>query len=120
MAPQIGSIGCARVSGVKNPPGQRLDVWQVIGIDGVGVQLKGPGLGRSTFKVIQFGPAPLLQQWLIDLKALVGTYQTIENDNGQSFGNMIIETISEPQRRTAVDFFASEMRYEVTLTALSG
>jgi hypothetical protein len=115
--PQVSAVSCFRVSGTGRPQSQRVQTFGITGVDGVGVHLLGDFGVPITWLGINYGTAASLQTWYESLVDEIGNVVTITNDEGQSFTNQLIENVSEPQKRTAVDFSGVTELWTVTVTS---
>ena len=99
----IGGVSCDMVKGVLQAPTERVESYQVPGIDGVGAQLLGLGDSPFRFRAIKYGTNAELNTWIAAIQALKGDTITIVDDWGDSHANCLIARLGAPQKRPASD-----------------
>ena len=101
MAGYIGGIACDIVSGNAAALKQRVERWELTGIDGYGAQLLGKGDSPFAFTAIKFGSGAAVDSWFANLEALQGTIVTIVDDCGTSRTSLLIERVLQLQKSVA-------------------
>jgi len=97
--PSIGGIPCTFVRGAPHAPAQRVQLWEVPGIDGYGAQLLGLGDSPFQFAVVLLDSliAANVYNWAQSVQATPGTIATIVNDWGTSYTRCLIVKTSAPK-----------------------
>ena len=103
MAASVGGVSCTFVKGVASDPTERVVIYQVPGIDGVGAQLLGLGDAAFRFQAVLYGTAAALTTWIASMQALKGTLVTIVDDWAISHTNCLIVRLGQPRKRPASD-----------------
>ena len=95
--PQIGSITCTFVRGEASLPKQRLNVWQVAGVDGFGAQKMGLGDSPFQFVCVLYGTPAVVGAWAASIQNLQGSVVAAINDWGTTYGDCLICRVSPPR-----------------------
>ena len=82
---------------------QSVDVWRFPGHSGYGAQLLGLDDAAFVFRAIRFGTYAFVGTWAGSLYAAQGTIVSIVNDQGNTFTNCLIQSVS------AVDFTTAKI-----------
>jgi hypothetical protein len=96
----IGGVTCFSVCGHPPVPKQRVLLWRIPGINGIGAQRVGRNDSAFEVVAIQYSSAADLQLWKASLEAMQGTIVSIVNDIGATSTGCLIVKMS-PMRSTA-------------------
>ena len=97
----IGATNCDMVKGEAPNLKQAVDVWRFPGHSGYGAQLLGLDDAAFVFRAILFDTYALVGDWADDLYDLQGTVVSIVNDQGNTFTNCLIQSVSAVNFTTA-------------------
>lgn len=98
----IGGVSCDMVKGNARGLKQRVEVWQLPGIDGYGAHKVGQGDAEFSFLGIKYDTAANVQSWVAAIEALQGTVVSIVDDWGVTFTPCLIVSVGRPRRMAAV------------------
>jgi hypothetical protein len=91
----IGSITCTFVKGTPPNKKQRLEVWTVPGINGVGAQAMGYSDSKFTIRAILYSTVSGVSTWRQQLEAAQGTIVSITNDLGWTITGCLITAVGQ-------------------------
>jgi len=93
MAGSIGGVACDFVRGNLPTKSERVETFEMAGVNGYGAHLL--GLGRSEFEItaVRFGEQVTLTAWFIAMKSLCGTLVSITTDLGISTAACLITEV---------------------------
>lgn len=100
--PFIASIPCTFVRGTAPVPKERLDVYQVAGVDGYGAQLLGLGDSPFRFLAVLYGTPAVVEAWAASVQSLQGSVVTIINDWGKVYTGCLLVRVSEHKMTPAL------------------
>lgn len=104
MAGLIGTIPCYKVAPlVQRNIRQRMDLWQVPGVDGVGSQKLGYGEGAFAFEVMLIDTPANIQVWFKDITLLVASRVSITDDWGTVHPGCLIADQGTLQRTARIN-----------------
>jgi len=89
----VGAVSCDFVHGSIGPKSERLDVYELPGVDGYGAHKLGLGNGDFELVAVGFGSQAVLTAWQTSLKALVGTVVSITTDTGVTTTGCLIKEV---------------------------
>lgn len=99
--PSAGSVTCDLLSGPAPELRERVETWQVPGIDGYGAQKLGKGDAEYTFRAVLFGTAADIDAWYVTVQALQGTIVTVTDDWATAAGTILVTKVSQLRKTTA-------------------
>lgn len=114
--PVLPTIPLFRLIGSPLPQTTRVETFGIVGVDGVGVHLLGLFGEQSDWTAMQFGTVAALNTLYLSITTAQGAVCTFINDEGQTFINQLIQGVSQPQKRTAIDFAGSEEMYTIAIS----
>ena len=93
------SVTCNMNKGGGTEKSERIETWQVPGVDGYGAQRMGLGDTDFAFRAIQFDTTANLVTWYANLRACKSSLVTITDDRNIVWVNLILEEVSgfDPQ-----------------------
>lgn len=97
--PSIGAIQCSIVRGNPRLQTERVELYQVPGIDSYGVHLIGKGDGRWRASAVLYSTPSLVELWYQSIQSQVGSLVIITNDWGVQCPQSILIGVS-PLRKT--------------------
>jgi hypothetical protein len=101
MAGTVGGVACTFVKGHCPRPKQRLEIWRVPGLNGIGAAAMGANDGQFSIRAVLFNTIQYVEIWRQAVESLQGQIVTIVNDWNVSFPNCLITNIS-PMQTTAI------------------
>jgi hypothetical protein len=99
--PQIGSTLCTFLRGTPPAQKQRVELWEVPGVDGYGAQLTGRGDAPFRLQAVLLSNASGCRTWGAALMALQGQVVSLTNDLGFTASGCLITRVSPLQVTTA-------------------
>ena len=99
----IGGVGCDMVQGNVRSLKERVEIWQVPGINGYGAQLTGLGDSDAVFTGVEFDSHANIITWIAAIEALQGTVCSIVDDQGVTHSNVLITDVGRGQRTARVN-----------------
>jgi hypothetical protein len=103
----IGGITVDIMRGRPSGLRKRVEVWEVLGLDGTGVMTQGRGNRGTELLLIRFGTRATVTAWFTAVEALQGTIVTVVDDLGDSHTNMLVQEMGEPR------FSAAHLAYGI-------
>lgn len=97
----VGGVTCDYVHGEAAELRERVDVWQVPGIDGYGAQKLAQGEADFMYVLARYDTAANVETWIDNIVALQGTLVTIVDDWEISRTLCLIQKVSAPKRTPA-------------------
>ena len=76
----IGSVACSILRGNPRPQQERVETFEIPGIDGVGVHLYGRGGGEWEAEAVVYDSAANVDVWYSAIAALQGSIVAVVND----------------------------------------
>lgn len=110
------NIPCFRIIGIALPQMMRVHTFGIPGVNGTGVHLLGNYGEPATWTVKQFGSVVGLQDWFDLIAASKGVVCALQNDEGLTYPNQLIEGVTQPTTKTAFDLSGSEEIWTVKIT----
>lgn len=96
----VGGIGCTFCRTIKRQaPKERLSIWQIPGVDGVGAQAEGDGDSHLAVECIGFGTAAVIEAWFQGIEALQGTVVTVVDDWATTFSSLLVTRVGDGTKR---------------------
>jgi hypothetical protein len=109
----VAGITCTFVRGDAPAPKQRVQLWQMPGVDGFGAQTLGLGDSEFQFTAVFYGTRSAVGAWAASIQALQGRLAVVVNDWGTSYPRCLICKISVPKYSPAA--FQGGARGEIVL-----
>jgi len=97
----IGGVSCDLLSGPAPALRERVEVWQVPGIDGYGAQTLGKGDAQYSFAAVRFGTSAEVDAWYASVQALQGSVLTVVDDWGTSHTSILLTRVNQLRKSAA-------------------
>ena len=97
----IGGEPCDIVRGQAPDLKERTKFWQFPGHDSYGAQQLGLGDSAFVFRAVLFGTYAAVLTWARNIYAKQGTIVSVVNDQGTTFTNCLLSSVSPLQTSTA-------------------
>lgn len=94
----IGGVACDFVRGDLRAVKERVEIWQVPGLDGYGAQKMGLGDSDFLFTAVLHDSVANVTSWITNLAVLQGAVVSIVDDWGVTFTNCLITRVGIPRR----------------------
>lgn len=99
----VGSLSVDLLSGTPLSMRERVETWNVPGLDGLGAQLLGQGTASTKLVTVTLlASAALANAHIAAAEALVGTIVTVTDDSSQSFANCLVLGVLVTEKRAVV------------------
>lgn len=96
----MSSVGGTSVTFLRGSVGglrQRVELWQVPGLNGYGALRLGTGQADFSFRAIHFGSLATLVSLLSTIEGKQGTSVTLVDDRGTSHTSCLITSVGKPE-----------------------
>lgn len=94
----IGGVSCDFVRGSSTTLKERLDVYPVPGVDGLGAQKLGRSDSSFRFEAMRLSTHGTVAAWFASIEALQGTVVSVTDDWGKTHTGLLIVEVSEGVR----------------------
>lgn len=98
----IGGVTCDFVRGASRGLKERVDTWEVPGIDGYGAQLLGGGNAEYRFLGVKLGTSAEIETWVGQIEDLQGQIISVVDDWPVTHTNLLVKGIGAPRKTPAV------------------
>lgn len=98
----VGGVTCSKVSGHPRPQQERVEVFDIPGRDGTGIQLYGKGDGQWQGELVFYGTGSAVDAWYVSICALQGTLVTVVNDWDTTALNQLVANVSQLRKTVAI------------------
>ena len=115
MAKTVGGITCTFVKGNIGDQRERVEVWQIPGVDGTGSLLIGMGDSRWRFSAILYDTRANIETWSASLEGLQGSVITVVEDFGLTFTNLLVLRVHTPANIQNAYVAGGAVRYRASI-----
>jgi len=102
MAPNVGAVACDFVRGEFKQLETNYSVYRRAGFAGLGVQDLGLNISSFNFNVKKFDTKAGIETFITSIQGVRETIISIEDDFAKIYANLLIQTLSLPTRRAAL------------------
>jgi len=115
----INGITCSKISGHPRPQMERIERFEIPGIDGVGLHLYGKGDGQWMAELVYYESGGNVDAWYLQIAALVGSIVTIVNDWNTTSTDVLVGDVSPLQKIVAIGEGGARGSCQVALQSMS-
>lgn len=98
----IGAVSCSILRGNPRPQQERVETFEIPGIDGVGVHLYGKGGGEWEAEAVLYDSAANVDIWHAAIASLQGSIVPIVNDWSVTTSSVLILSVGQLDKRVAI------------------
>lgn len=119
MANTVGAVSCDRVVGDPRFAAEKVELFRIPGVDGIGIHQTGKAGDPSQWRLVKYGNETDCASWHSSVINLTGTIVDITSEVGRVATSQLIRSVGPVERRPAFDLVGSTVRFEVVIEAIS-
>jgi hypothetical protein len=97
----IGNVACSIVRGNRTPQQERIETFEIPGIDGVGIHKYGKGGGQWQAEAAYYSSGANVEAWYVSLCELQGQIVIVINDWAVTIPDVLVLQVGPLQKMVA-------------------